>query len=258
MANYLVDNRKVRDGIISTPGFNCKTWYTRETTTSFSINGSFNGSDNIFDWVLITSIDTRYAKADVVKIASSKVSLVINFATAFPDTNYYIFFNSADNTNLYTVQKYNNRCVIASSGIIGNEITWFAIHKTLLDSSGFNSTGNLFAGTRTIGAALPLNTDSSGNVIDCIPTTNNNSYCNLSGWYANEYLIQPTLALDGFQVLPNLASYSAILSSNQNINTFWVNKEPDRVIIGTSYPIPCSVDWLMVQTGIDWWNLITN
>ena len=254
MANQIVDNRKVRDGIISTPGFNTKTWYTRETPTTFSINGSFNGSENIFDWVLLKTMDTRYAKSDVVKIASSKNSLVVRFGTAFPSTDYYVFFNSADNTNLYTVEKFNNRFVINSSFTIGNEITWFAIHKTLLISSGFNSSGSVFAGTRVIGAELPLELDSGGNIIDTIPV-DDNSFANLTGWYNNEYLIKPSSTLDGFQVLPNIDSYSIILSSNTNINTYWIEKSTDRVKIGASYPSPCSVDYLMVKTGVDWWNL---
>lgn len=254
MSNQIVDNRKVRDGIISTPGFNTKTWYTRETPSTFSINGGFNGSENIFDWVLLKTMDTRYAKSNVIKIASEKSSLVVRFDTAFPSTDYYVFFNSADNTNLYTVEKFNNRFVINSSFAIGNEVTWFAIHKTLLTSSGFNASGNLFAGTRTIGAALPLDVDEDGDLINTIPI-DDDSYANLSGWYANEYLIKPTTALDGFQTLPDLDSYSAILSCDTNINTFWIEKTTDRVKIGASYPSPCTVDYLMVKTGVDWWNL---
>jgi len=254
MANQIVDNRKVRDGIISTPGFNTKTWYTRESPTSFSINGSFNGSENVFDWVLLKTKDTRYAKSNVIKVASSKSSLVVRFETAFPSTDYYVFFNSADDTNLYTVEKFHNRFVINSSFSIGNEVSWFAIHKTLLTSSGFNSTGNLFAGTRTIGAAMDVVSDGNGDPITTLDITND-AAANLNGWYTSEYVIKPTLALDGFQVLPNLSSYSIILSSNTNINTFWIEKATDRVKIGASYPTPCSVNYLMVKTGVDWWNL---
>ena len=258
MANYLVDNKKVQDGIITTPGYNTQSYYTRETPTSFSVNGASNGTENIFDWVLVATLDSRYAKANVIKIASTtKKSQVVQFATAFPSTNYFVFFSSAGNTGLYTVEKYNNRFVINSTGPLDSEITWFAIHQTLIDSTGFNSSGNLFAGTRVIGNPLPDNYDGSGNVIDSIPIENN-AYCNLSGWYNNEYLIQPTNALDGIQVLPNLISYSTILSSNAPINTFWIEKAPDRVRIGCSYPTPCSVDYLMVATGIDWWDLLTN
>jgi hypothetical protein len=254
MANQIVDNRKVRDGIIALPGFNTRTWYTRETPTSFSINGSFNGADNIFDWVLIKTMDTRYAKSNVIKVASAKKSLVVRFATAFPSTDYFVFFSSADDVNLYTVEKFNNRFVINSSFEIGNEITWFAIHKTLVTSSGFNTSGSLFAGTRAIGGPLTLNLDEDDNVIETIPIENN-AYANLSGWYNDEYLIKPSTALDGFQHLPDLSSYSIILSSNTNINTYWIEKATDRVKIGTSYPTPCSIDYLMVKTGVDWWNL---
>lgn len=254
MANLIVDNKKVRDGIISTPGFNALTWYTRDTPTTFSINSPFNGSESLFDWVLIKTMDTRYAKSNVLKIASSKKSAVARFDTAFPSTDYFVFFNSASASNLFTVEKFNNRFVINSSFEISDEITWFAIHKTLVTSTGFNSSGNLFAGTRVIGAPVPENLDGDGNIIDSIPI-NDDSYANLSGWYNSEYLIKPSLALDGFQQLPNLDSYSIILSSNTNINTFWLEKAPDRVKIGASYPTPCSVDYLMVKTGVDWWNL---
>ncbi len=254
MSQQIVDNRKIRDGIISTPGFNTKTWYSRESLSNFNINGAFSGSENLFDWVMVKTIDTRYVKSNVIKIASEKNSVLVRFDTAFPSTDYYVFFNSADNTNLYTVEKFNNRFVVNSSFSIGNEISWFAIHKTILISSGFNTSGSVFAGTRIIGAELPSNLDDNEEIIDNIPISND-SYANLSGWYNNEYLIKPTLALDGFQQLPNLSSYSIILSSTTNINTFWIEKATDRVRIGASYPTPCSVDYLMVKTGVDWWNL---
>ena len=164
MSSQIIDNSKLTGGVLALAGFNATTWYTRNTDGSFTINSSWNGSENIFNWVLTTAVDSKYTKSGVVKIASAKKSITVRFATAFPDTNYFIFFASNDNSTIYYSTKYANRVVLNSSFSLGSEITWFAIHETLLTSTGFNQSGNIFAGTRTILNNAPNMFDSNGNL----------------------------------------------------------------------------------------------
>jgi hypothetical protein len=168
MGSKIVDNRKVVDGILSQAQFNTHTWYERNSDGTFNINGSWYGSENIFNWVLTKSVNTKYIKSGVMKITTAKKSAVIKFETTFPDENYFIFFNSTANSNVYWTNKYINRAVINSSFTLGDEVTWFAIHKTLLISSSFNNSGNIFAGTRAIAGTLPDAYDVNGELIDTI------------------------------------------------------------------------------------------
>jgi hypothetical protein len=277
MGNKLIDNSKITGGVLTQPGFNVNTWYTRNVDGSFVVNGSWNGTENIFNWILTTTIDSKYTKSGVLKIASEKKSIAVLFNTAFPDTNYYVFFSSNSNSNLFWSTKYTNKVIVNSSQNLGTEITWFAIHKTLLTSSGFNNSGSIFAGTRTILGTAPTMFDGNGMIIPALDMAND-SFSNGLGvnkWYSSEYIIAPTQALDGIQTLPVFVplvdpkgnviqdsngnvefNYSVVLSSTQNINTYYIEKGPDRVKIGTSYQVPCSIDYFIVQTGVDWWKLI--
>jgi hypothetical protein len=274
MASKIIDNRKLTGGILLQAGFNTRLWYERASDGSFDINGAWNGAENIFNWVLTKTVNSKYSKAGVVKIATEKKSIVVRFDTGFPDTDYYVFFSSNANSNLYWSTKYTNRFVINSSYALGDEITWFAIHKTLLTSSGFNKSGNIFAGTRTITTIAPDEVDDVGEIIDTLPITDEN-HANGESWYRNEYIIKPTAPIDGIQTLPSFQilkdksgnavvdtngnpeyNYSIILSANENINTYYMEKSSDRVKIGTSYPAPCTIDYFMVKNGVDWWNLI--
>lgn len=274
MASKIIDNRKLTGGILLQPGFNTHLWYERSADGSFDVSGAWNGAENIFNWVLTKTVNSKYSKAGVVKIATEKKSIVVRFDTGFPDTDYYVFFSSNANSNLYWSTKYANRFVINSSYALGEEITWFAIHKTLLTSTGFNKSGNIFAGSRTITKEAETDINSEGEIIDTLPI-NGDTHINGDSWYRNEYIIQPTALLDGIQTLPSFQvlkdktgkivvdtngnpeyNYSIILSANENINTYYMEKGADRVKIGTSYPAPSTIDYFMVKNGVDWWNLI--
>lgn len=274
MGSKIIDNRKISGGVLSLAGFNTHSWYDRNADGSFTVNGAWNGAENVFNWVLTKTTNSKYTKSGVIKIASEKKSVVVRFDTAFPDTNYYIFFSSNANSNLFWSTKYTNRVVINSSYSLGEEITWFAIHKTLLTSSGFNKSGNIFAGARNIQFNGEDVINSNGEILQTLPLTDD-AYENGSSWYKNEYIISPTSSLDGIQTMPSFQplvdkagnvvvdtngnveyNYSIILSSNENINTYYVEKGADRVKIGTSYPTACTIDYFIVKTGVDWWNLI--
>jgi hypothetical protein len=274
MASKIIDNRKITGGVLTLPGFNTHTWYERNADGSFVVNGAWNGSENTFNWVLTKTSNSKYTKSGVVKISTEKKSIVVRFDTAFPDTNYYIFFTSNANSRLFWSEKFANRVVVYSSYCLGEEITWFAIHKTILTSTGFNSSGNIFAGTRHISSIAPLETDENGELIETLPISSS-THKNGNSWYNSEYIIAPTTIDDGIQTLPSFEpiidkngntvkdangnteyNYSIILSSDENINTYYIEKSFDRVKIGTSYPIECNIDYLMVKTGVDWWNLI--
>jgi len=129
MSNILVDNQKVNGGIVSTAGTNTTVWYERETTNTFSLNGSFASLQTIFDWVMIRNFDENLFKAGVVKFCGNKKSLVVNFESPFPTDEYLLFFTPNNNINTFLVEKKPFRFVINGSSLLGSEISWFAIHK---------------------------------------------------------------------------------------------------------------------------------
>ena len=275
MANKIIDNRKLTGGILTLPGFNTNSWYQRNVDGSFTVNGAWNGSENIFNWILTKTTNSKYTKSGVVKIASTKKSLTVRFDTGFPDNNYFLFFNSNSNSTIYWSTKYTNRFVMNSSYSLGDEITWFAIHKTIISSSGFNKSRDIYAGTRVMsGIDTTDKIDDTGHIWQSLDITND-ANSNNTQWYKSELIIAPNYALDGVQVPPAYTplvdssgkviadsagnaeyNYSIILSSNENINRYYVEKGADRVKIGGSYPVNCNIDYLMVKTGVDWWNLI--
>jgi len=273
MASKIIDNRKLTGGILTQTGFNAHSWYDRNANGSFTVNGAWNGSESLFNWILTKTTNSKYTKSGVIKMATEKKSIVVRFETSFPDTNYYVFFSSNANSTIFWSSKYTNRFVINSSYALGEEITWFAIHKTLLTSTGFNKSGNIFGGTRIITGIAKTEINSNGEIVETLPLQDN-SHLNGSDWYRSEYIIAPTTILDGIQTLPSFQplkdkngkdvvdangnteyNYSIVISANENINTYYMEKGVDRAKIGTSYPINCTIDYFMVKTGVDWWNL---
>lgn len=247
MSSQLIDNRKIVDGVVGSSGLNTNIWYTREPNGSFTINGAFNGAESIFDWVLNKTSDSRLIKAGVIKIASAKKTLQINFDTSFPSTDYFVFFLQSNNVNSYWIDKKVNRFVIAASWELGQEVSWLAIHKNFARTTGTTNPGTIFSGTRN------LQGNSPDLEVDSLNITNDN-HANLTNWHNKEYIIKPNKFQDGIILEPDLNEYSIVLSTNININMFWVEKASDRFKISTSFKNNCIIDYLMIKKGIDWWN----
>ena len=251
MSNTLIDNQKVNGGVVSTAGSNTNVWYERETEDTFSLNGSFANLQTIFDWVMIRSFDESLFKAGIVKFCGNKKSLVVNFDSPFPSTDYLVFFTTNNNVNTFWVEKKSFRFVMNGSYELGSEVSWFAIHKELAILTGVNNPGTMFSGSRIlVQDSVPL---VSGK--DTLDITDDDD-SNLTGWYNNEYIIQPSTTEDNNLQPMDLSDYSVILSSNININTFWIEKAADRVKIGTSFPAACTIDYFIIKSGVNWWNEI--
>lgn len=253
MASQLVDNQKISGGIVATAGANTNCWYLREPGDKFSINGAFVNLQTLFDWVLIRSTDSRLFKAGVVKFCGSKKSVVVDFDSPFPSSDYYVFFSPNNNVNTFWVDKKPFRFVINSSFDLGAEVSWLAIHKELAVLTGVNNPGSIFSGRRLLTGEASLQTDTNGAIIESLDITDD-ANANLTTWYNNEMIIKPDNTIDGFYQDMNLSDYSIILSSNININTFWLEKSVDRVKIGTSYPAACTIDYFIIKSGVNWWN----
>ncbi len=255
MANQRVDNQKISGGVISTAGTNTNVWYQRDSFNKFSINGSFGSLQTLFDWVTVKSSDQRLFKAGVSKFCGNRKTLIIDFDSPFPSTDYFIYFSGNNNVNLYTIEKKKTRAVIKGSFNLESEVSWLAIHKQLAILTGVNNSGTIFSGRREMyGSDIKkLNTDGSTKLKLDIT---DDSDSNLNRWYNGEMIIKPDQILDGFVENMNLDNYSVILTSNNNINMFWVEKAIDRVKIGTSFETPCVIDYLIIKSGVNWWNEI--
>lgn len=253
MSKLFIDNRKIIDGIISNPGMNTNSWYTREPNNSFSINGAWNGGESVFDWILTKSSNSKYIKSGVIKLAASKKSTVVMFDTAFPTTDYFVFFSTNSNVNTFFVDKKINRFVINASWTLGSEVTWIAFHKEFAKKTGINNPGSIFVGSRSVAGASDDIVLDGGAILESLDITDD-SHANMASWYHSELIIKPTSFTDGIQQLPDLDDYSVILSSNSNINTYWLEKANDRFKIAASYPKQCIIDYLMIKKGIDWWD----
>jgi hypothetical protein len=136
---------------------------------------------------------------------------------------------------------------MAGSWNVGEEVTWLAFHQEFAVKTGVNNPGTIFAGQRTLSGETP---SASGDTLNI----NDDDQANLNTWYNGEYIIKPDATIDQFTQLPDLEEYSIILTSDTNINTFWIEKASDRFKIGSSYDESCIIDYLMIKKGIDWWN----
>ena len=257
MSSKLIDNQKLTEGVIVNSGNNTNVWYERDTNDEFTVNGSFNPLEGIFDWVLTKSSDSKYAKSNVVKFKTERQSIKVQFKSFFPDENYFVFFSCNDNVNLYWSDKKRSGFNINASSPFKSEVTWLAFHKDFARLTGINNPGSIYVGKRAL-------TYSSINCSTLQPDCTNppteldieqDCHANREGFYECEYIIKPSSQLDGITIPMNLENgYSTILSTSNNINTFWIEKASDRVKIGSSYPVKTVIDYLIIKNGIDWWD----
>ncbi|MCS7317925.1 MAG: hypothetical protein NZZ41_06445 [Candidatus Dojkabacteria bacterium] len=255
--NQLIDFQRLNFGVIGSASANVNCWYIRELNNKFSINGSFSPLHTTYDWTLIKEVDNKLFKSGIVTFCRGKTMLIVKFKTSFKDNNYYIFFTPNNNVKLYWVEKKPNQFTILSSGPMGSEISWLAIHKELAYTTGINNPGSIYAGERIIEfeqqTNVSINENKSLNM-------ENNLHVNLNGWHNNEYIIKPTEDLDNIYSPMNIKEkhgYIILLSSNKNINIFWMEKYTDRFKIGCSFPIAnCMVNYMIIKRGLNWWNEI--
>lgn len=254
--NQLIETQRINGGVIASASANTNCWYIREGKNTFSVNGALSSLHTVFDWVLIKEVDNKLFKSGIYNFCEGKTTLKINFKTGFPDNKYFLFFSSNNNVHIYWKEKHPFYFYIIASGPLGTEISWMAIHEKMAYTTGIHKPGSLYAGKRNI---IYNNVPS---LLSTIPhqslETLNNSHANLNGWHNNEYIIKPDVALDNIYKPMNLPQgYSVLLSTNKNINIYWIEKAVDRTRIGTSYPMEnCTVDYFFVEKGLNWWDEI--
>ncbi len=251
MSNQKIDYQKISGGVVACAGANTNCWYTRETVDTLSVNGAFSSLQTVFDWVMVKTIDNRLFKSGVLKFCEGQSITNIKFTSPFPSNDYFIFFSPNNNVNVYWTDKKAFKCTITASGPLGKEVSWIAIHKELARMTGVNNPGSIYSGKRVI-------TNDAITSIPSKPTLSMTDLndCNVDGWYNNEVVIKPTAELDEIYQTMNLSSYSVLLSSNININSYWIEKKVDRVKVGTSYPKSCQIDYLIIKSGANWWDEI--
>lgn len=251
MSNQKVDFQKIGGGVVACAGVNTNCWYQREAVDKFSVNGAFSSLQTIFDWVLVKNIDSRFFKSGVLRYCEGQTTVNIKFTSPFPSNEYFIFFSPNNNVNAFWIDKKVFKCAVSSSGPLGSELSWIAIHKEMARMTGVNNPGSIYAGSRII------TTDSIPSIVTKETLDiSDDADANVNGWYNNEIIIKPTEALDEIYKPMNLSSYSTLLSANININNYWIEKAKDRVKVGTSYPKSCQVDYLIIKSGVNWWDEI--
>lgn len=240
-------NQKVTGLVSLTPNSNVNTYYNRLNDGRFTMLTSFNGFNNSIDWVVAAPTDTKLFKSGTLKVNGKLKSETIKFTTPFKDADYFVFLSSPSNQKLYWQTLCNNRFTITSSYYLMQEISWMAFHKDIF--GGVYTPNSIYTGRRTInGFVETVNGES--------PTT-----ANLGYWFNNEYLIQPQIGVDGdpgsMSIDPTNPGYSLLLSSNQNINIYWTNKNINQFSVKTSSPTDCILHWLVIKNGVEWWQELT-
>jgi hypothetical protein len=251
MSNQKVDYQKVSGGVVACAGANTNCWYVRESADKFSVNGSFSSLQTIFDWVMIKTVDNKFFKSGVLRFCEGQTTTNIKFTSPFPSNDYFIFFSPNNNVNVFWEDKKVFKCTVSASGPLGSELSWVAVHKELARMTGINNPGSIYSGKRVLTEDTVSTTPSKDSLDISL-----DSDANLNGWYNQEMIIKPTEALDGIYKPMNLSSYSTLLSSNININNYWLEKAKDRVRVGTSYPKACQIDYLIIKSGVNWWDEI--
>lgn len=252
MSNQKIDYQKVSGGVVACAGVNTNCWYVRESADKFSVNGAFSSLQTLFDWALVKTIDNRFFKSGVLRFCEGQSAVNIKFTSPFPNNDYFIFFSPNNNVNLYWSDKKVFKCVVNSSGPIGSEISWIAVHKELAKMTGISNPGSIFSGKRVVTAINPLPLVPSKESLDMSVDSDSN----LNGWYNNEMIIRPTVNVDEIYKPMSLSSYTVLLSSDTNINSYWLEKAKDRVRVGASYSTPCQIDYLIIKSGVNWWDEI--
>lgn len=252
MSNQKIDYQKISGGVVACAGVNTRCWYVRETADKFSVNGAFSSLQTLFDWALVKTVDNKFFKSGVLKFCEGQTTVNIKFTSPFPNNDYFIFFTPSNNVNVFWTDKKVFKCTVNSSGPLGAELSWIAIHKELARMTGISNPGCIFSGKRIVTVTDPIALTAGQDSLDIT----DNDDANLNGWYNNEMIIRPTEELDEIYKAMNLSSYTVLLSSNTNINSYWLEKAKDRVKVGTSYTTPCQIDYLIIKSGVNWWDEI--
>lgn len=236
-------NRRVAGLVALAPNSNVNTYYDRTDETRFKALTSFNGYTNKIDFVVARPIDTPIFKAGVLRVNGKVKSETIKFETPFKDKDYFVFVASPVNQKVYWNLLCESRFTITASHYLMKEVAWMAFHKDIY--GGVYTPNSIYVGKRTL-------TGSTETVGGESPTVANGST-----WYNNELLIKPDIAVQGdpgtMLIDPTDPGYSLILSSNENINIYWTEKQSNQFRVKTSSPVACTVHWLVVRNGIEWW-----
>jgi len=233
---------------------NVNTFYERLSNNTFDLKTSYNGYNKLIDWVIAKPINSSVFKSGIFKISGKVKSETIKFISPFKDTDYYMFICSPTNDKLYWNQLCEDRFTISSSHYLTREVCWMAFHKDMF--GGIFTPDSLYVGKREItnGSALTSGTTgttgTSGDPVVLEP--------NLNYWVDSELIIEPEVGLDPgeMSIDPTDPGYSILLSSNENINMYWTEKEMNSFNIKTSAPVNCIVHWAVIKNGIEWWNEI--
>ncbi len=236
-------NKRVSGLVALSPNSNVNTYYNRIDPTRFDLLTSFNGYSQKIDWVIAKPIDTSVFKSGVLKVSGKIKSETIKFESPFKNNDYFVFVASPVNQKIYWNLLCPNRFTITASYFLQKEVTWMAFHRDIF--GGEFTPDSIFCGSRLMTGTIET-TGGEG------PTD-----ANLSDWYNNELLIKPEVGIQGdpgsMNIDPVDPGYSLILSSNKNINMYWTSKESNQFRVRTSSPVECTVHYLAIKNGIEWW-----
>lgn len=236
-------NKRVVGLVATTPNANVMTYYDRKDDNKYNLLTSFNGFSKKIDWVIAKPIDTPIFKSGVYKINGKLKSDTIKFETPFKDTDYYIFLSSPVNQKIYWQMLCENRFTISASHYLLKEVSWMAFHKDIF--GGVYTPNSIFVGKRDITGSTTT------------PEGEEPSIANMSTWYNHEMLIRPEIGVSNdagsMTIDPTDPGYSVLLSSNENINIYWKNKESNQFRIKTSSPTSTTIHWLVIRNGVEWW-----
>jgi hypothetical protein len=239
-------NKRVSGLVALTPNQNVNTYYDRTQDVKFNLLTSFNGYSESIDWVVSRPLDSSVFKSGVHKVNGKLKSDTIVFETPFKNTDYFIFISSPINQKIYWNQLCPNRFNITASHFLMKEVSWMAFHRDIF--GGINTPDSIYCVKRVITGFTETTSGEPPSV------------ANLDNWYNSELWIKPEIGVDGdpagMSIDPTDPGYSVILSSNENINMYWTEKNKDSFRINTSSPAPCVVHWLVIRNGVEWWDEI--